>query len=54
MYLQLGLKVTCMYYDVEENKEMRLYIEKFVNAAGDKPRLEMELSTERQGNSPGS
>jgi hypothetical protein len=34
IYLQLVLKV--MYYDVEANKEMRLYIEKVVNAAGEK------------------
>lgn len=37
-----------MYYDVEANKEMRLYIEKVVNAAGEKTKLEMELFTERQ------
>lgn len=46
IYLQLVLKV--MYYDVEANKEMRLYIEKVVNAAGEKTKLEMELFTERQ------
>lgn len=36
------------HHDVEANKEMRLYIEKVVNAAGEKTKLEMELFTERQ------
>jgi hypothetical protein len=41
-YLQLGFKVA--YYDVEADKDMRLYIGKVVNAT----KTEVELFTERQ------